>query len=468
LTAAALALGPPSGLAVALWLAAEASPALTAEAYDVSLASRLAVAAQGSAIVRDHPLLGTGLGSWLPAFRPYQAPPVEGGIWDHAHNDYLELAAETGVAGMVLVLLFAVAILRAAGGQQPSRVEEARGRPDEPAPEDLRRFALPVWRAALAERTGLRWGLAGGVAAILAHSLVDFGLHMPANSLALMIVVGLLVLSGRPQPAGGTPALAVLLVLLTAAAGPQVANGARRLAGASPISPRDCLAEADLLFAEAGDGARARALVLRALDSSPADLEGHEALAVAVGPGAAASRGWRTTWPRRSAAASTGRSSLPPAKSARRSWRTSSPCSRHGAIGRKRRPPCRPKRRAARRAEASWRGPQGTISRRAIWEPPNGRCGPPCSRRRNGATSTARSRSTFTRPAATSRRRRACSTRASATRSTCCPSTRASRRCWPGAKRRGSRRWRVLRPHPAPPTTRRSCREHPGCRPRAS
>src|SRR5439155_648204 len=137
-----------------LMLAAEASPALTAEAYDVSLASRLAVAAQGSAIVRDHPLLGTGLGSWLPAFRPYQAPPVEGGIWDHAHNDYLELAAETGVAGMVLVLLFAVAILRAARGQQPSRVEEARGRPDEPAPEDLRRFALPVWRAALAERTG--------------------------------------------------------------------------------------------------------------------------------------------------------------------------------------------------------------------------------------------------------------------------------------------------------------------------
>ena len=288
LTAAGLALGAASGLAVALWLAAEASPALTAEAYDVSLASRLAVAAQGSAIVRDHPLLGTGLGSWLPAFRPYQAPPVEGGIWDHAHNDYLELAAETGVAGMVLVLLFAVAILRAARGQQPSRVEEARGRPDEPAPEDLRRFALPVWRAALAERTALRWGLAGGVAAILAHSLVDFGLHMPANSLALMIVVGLLVLSGRPQPAGGTPALAVLLVLLTAAAGPQVANGARRLAGASPISPRDCLAEADLLLAEAGDGARARALVLRALDASPADLEGHEALAALVGPGPAA------------------------------------------------------------------------------------------------------------------------------------------------------------------------------------
>src|SRR5439155_1157504 len=113
--AVVLALVLAAGLSVALWRAVdETQQGGAAEAIDVSLASRLAVSAAGWAIVRDHPLFGTGLGSWLHAFRPYQAPPVEGGIWDHAHNDYLELAAEGGLAAVALVLLFALALLRAA------------------------------------------------------------------------------------------------------------------------------------------------------------------------------------------------------------------------------------------------------------------------------------------------------------------------------------------------------------------
>ena len=42
--------------------------------------------------------------------RGYVAPPVEGGIWDHAHDEYLELAAETGFAGMALAACFGLAI----------------------------------------------------------------------------------------------------------------------------------------------------------------------------------------------------------------------------------------------------------------------------------------------------------------------------------------------------------------------
>jgi len=96
------------------------------------------------------------------------------------------------------------------------------------------------------------------------------------------------VLSGRPQRVGGTGALGLLLVLLAAAAGPQVANSARMLAGASPLSARDCLEKADLALAEEGDRGRALALVVRALDRSPANLEGHEALATALGQDPAA------------------------------------------------------------------------------------------------------------------------------------------------------------------------------------
>src|SRR5207237_8604360 len=100
-------------------------------------------------------------------------------------------------------------------------------------------------------------------------------------------VVALLVLSGRSRRAGGTGALGLLLVLLAAAAGPQVINSARMLAHAAPISPRDCLEKADLVLAEEGDRGRALALVRRGLDRSPASLEGHVALAGILGPGTA-------------------------------------------------------------------------------------------------------------------------------------------------------------------------------------
>src|SRR5947208_4483238 len=180
--AVVLALVLAAGLSVALWRAAdETQQGGAAEAIDVSLASRLAVSAAGWAIVRDHPLFGTGLGSWLHAFRPYQAPPVEGGIWDHAHNDYLELAAEGGLAAVALVMLFALAVLRASRREQTIRAVQVRLGPHEPASEDPGSFELPEWRAALREQPFIRCGLAGGVAAVLAQSLVDFGLHMPAN-----------------------------------------------------------------------------------------------------------------------------------------------------------------------------------------------------------------------------------------------------------------------------------------------
>src|SRR5438552_645622 len=182
----------------------------------------------------------------------------------------------------------ALALVRAAARRPaPSGPAAAPALDRERSAPHAREFELPDWRAALEQPSFLRWGLVGGVAAILVHSLIDFGLRMPANFLSLMVVLALLVLSGAPQPAGGTRALRVLVVLLLAAAVPQVANRARMLAGTSPLSPGDCLAAADLLLAQQGDGAppRALALIRRALDRSPANLEAHQALAAALGPG---------------------------------------------------------------------------------------------------------------------------------------------------------------------------------------
>lgn len=269
---------------IVTWGAASGDEPQSAGAdLDVSLASRLAVAAQGTGIVRDHPLFGTGLGSWLHAFRPYVAPPIAGGIWDHAHDDYLELVADSGIAGAAAVLVFALCVAAAIRRSGPAADERAlRRRSDGPAG-----FEKPDWLAALDDVSSLRWGLAGGVAAIMVHSALDFGLRMPANLLLLMLIVGLLVLTGRGQVARPSPALAVLVGLFALAFVPRVANTALGTAGWRPLAPKDCLEKADLILDEDGDSARGDALALlhRALDWSPADRELHEELAEALGPG---------------------------------------------------------------------------------------------------------------------------------------------------------------------------------------
>lgn len=328
---AALALMLGGLAALALFGVADEDQA-TVERADVSLASRLAVSAAGTGIVRDYPVFGTGLGSWLHAFRPYQHPPVPGGIWDHAHDDYVELAAETGVAGIALALVFAFAVARAArrddsarshrgalvvtGGTPPGAgvaTTSTDGGAGLPSPEYAGAvtprasiaprppgFEASEWWAALGERSLLRFGLAGGVAAILVHSLVDFGLRLPANLLLLMTVLALLVVSGRRSaaaPAGGALAIAprsrsvlVIAAALALAIVPQLVNGMRQVTGGVPLSPRDRLEAADLRLAEDGDSATALALVRAALDRNPFDREAHEALAsvLAEGPDAEA------------------------------------------------------------------------------------------------------------------------------------------------------------------------------------
>ena len=279
----ALTLIVGGGAAIVGWAmadgdAAQESPAT--DTGDVSLGARLAVTAKGTGIVVDHAVFGTGLGSWLHAFRPYVEPPIEGGIWDHAHNDYLELVAETGVAGAVLIVAFAIAVVRMIR-RRPNGSDTSR---ELDVPADFRRSD---WARALGDTPELRWGLAGGLAAILAHSAVDFSLHMPANLLLAMTVLGLLILSGPPAPAGRVPALGILLATFVVALLPQAANFVLAATGGTPLAPDDCLRTADLTLAAEGDGARPRALALihQALDRSPADRDAHTALAEALGPG---------------------------------------------------------------------------------------------------------------------------------------------------------------------------------------
>ena len=129
-----------------------------------------------------HPWVGTGLGTLIEVY-PRYASFYDGLIVDHAHNDYLELLADTGVVGGLCGLAFIVLLFW-------------RGLVHLRSPGDRLRHAIHA--GSLAACTGL-----------LLHSLVDFNLHIPANALIFLLLAALATSEiGRPtreiaRPPGG-------------------------------------------------------------------------------------------------------------------------------------------------------------------------------------------------------------------------------------------------------------------------
>ncbi len=108
-----------------------------------------------------HPFLGSGFGSFATAFPRYRVF-YDGFLINHAHDDYLELLLETGLAGLGVAVWFIVVLYR----EGLRNLRSAK----------LSLVAL-MSTAALAGCTGL-----------LAHSFIDFNLHIPANA-ALFFVL---------------------------------------------------------------------------------------------------------------------------------------------------------------------------------------------------------------------------------------------------------------------------------------
>ena len=115
----------------------------------------------------NHPWTGTGLGT-LQAAYPRYATFYDGLIVDHAHNDYLELLADTGIIGGLCGLGF-LAIL----------FWQARN--------NLRVAATPMARS-------FYIGASSACVGLLVHSLVDFNLHIPSNALLFLLLASLLTL----------------------------------------------------------------------------------------------------------------------------------------------------------------------------------------------------------------------------------------------------------------------------------
>jgi len=140
-------------------------------------ASRLGVWRDSVAIIRDYPLAGTGLGTYRWANRRYQSSRFHL-VSDHAHNDYLEFAAEIGIpAALLLFLGLWVLEIRVA----------------------MRALSLRSVRERI-----LAAGCAGAMAAILMHGITDFNLQIPANAFIFSWIAGTAAFLVRAH--SGTPA----------------------------------------------------------------------------------------------------------------------------------------------------------------------------------------------------------------------------------------------------------------------
>jgi len=124
-------------------------------------------------MIRDAPWLGTGMGSWQWIYQRYKAPDVTISEPDYPHNDYLNLAADYGLVGFVIML--AVFICFFAHAWRISRTAES---------SEQRAFAV---------------GAMISVISILVHSWFDFNLHIQANSFLLATIMGLTVAMGDQQ-----------------------------------------------------------------------------------------------------------------------------------------------------------------------------------------------------------------------------------------------------------------------------
>jgi O-antigen ligase len=124
---------------------------------------RLRIASDSLHMVNQHPWLGWGAGTYefvYPAFRSYTSRFVI----DHAHNDYLEALAETGIIGLSMVVIFVVLLYRGAVLSLFKRTSSRTG----------------PWMAALIGCTGL-----------LMHSFVDFNMHIPANAALFLVLAAI-------------------------------------------------------------------------------------------------------------------------------------------------------------------------------------------------------------------------------------------------------------------------------------
>jgi hypothetical protein len=117
--------------------------------------------------IKDFPLLGTGLGTFAQVFPKYQSFYLEASI-THAENDYLQLASDIGVVGLI-VLIVAFAIFLTAGFSKARSL----------SPSNPRRYIFV--------------GGTVGILALMVFSFFERNIQVPSNALYFLGIICLII-----------------------------------------------------------------------------------------------------------------------------------------------------------------------------------------------------------------------------------------------------------------------------------
>ena len=141
-----------------------------------STAERLAHWIVGLHMFFDHPLLGVGIGNYAQAY-PHYFVTIFTDPLGHAHNYYINIAAETGSIGLIAYILFILAIFIAGGHSY--------------------RYITRKWMQAKSQETAmftndraLSIGLLATLISVCVHNVFDnLYVHSLTNLIALLIII---------------------------------------------------------------------------------------------------------------------------------------------------------------------------------------------------------------------------------------------------------------------------------------
>jgi O-antigen ligase len=143
---------------------------LTERDPETNLSCRLIVWGGALHMIENHPVLGTGPGTFAFAYTKFQ-PPGLSKHYTMAHNDYLHFVSEVGLPLIAIIIWMILSLYRKGFRKlkNPSRLVR-----------------------------GITLGAMSGITAILVHSFGDFNLHIPANAL-LFTVLSAIVVAPLPK-----------------------------------------------------------------------------------------------------------------------------------------------------------------------------------------------------------------------------------------------------------------------------
>ncbi|MBU0759171.1 MAG: O-antigen ligase family protein [Candidatus Omnitrophica bacterium] len=142
---------------------------------ELDFSGRLYIWKGGLRLLRERPFLGSGLGTFIYFFPRYR--PVGFNLFANAaHNDYLQVAVELGILGLLCMIWIFYMMMRKAMATYLTSHSSFKK-------------ALSV-------------GLFTGILSLSIHSLADFNLRIPANATLFSVLAGIVfsLRSGRERP----------------------------------------------------------------------------------------------------------------------------------------------------------------------------------------------------------------------------------------------------------------------------